>query len=167
MDHRTGLFRHFEHREQDPASLSHNNVTAFCQDSRGIIWIATHDGLNRWDAGRQHFVRYGREDGLPDNTILTLLEDDDKQLWLSTPNGISRVTVLASGDSIRLLTRNFDEADGLQGRQFNENAALKTSRESWYLAGRTVSIYSRPPRSGTGRHRLISFLPTSSCLTSP
>ncbi|WP_333863883.1 hybrid sensor histidine kinase/response regulator transcription factor [Chitinophaga sp.] len=135
MDHRTGLFRHYEHREQDAGSLSHNNVTAFCQDSRGILWIATHDGLNRWDPARGSFVRYGREHGLPDNTILTLLEDDDKHLWLSTPNGLCRATVLSSGDSIRLQTRNFDESDGLQGRQFNENAALKTKKGELVFGG--------------------------------
>ncbi len=135
MDHRTGLFRHYEHREQDGSSISHNNVTAFCEDSRGFIWIATHDGLNRWDPAGNRFIRYGREQGLPDNTILTLLEDDDRHLWLSTPNGLCRATVLSDGDSLRLQTRNFDEADGLQGRQFNENAALKTAAGELVFGG--------------------------------
>lgn len=121
LDKRTGLFRHHEHIDNDTQSLSHNIVIDILQDSRGLIWIATRDGLNLYDPAKRTFKTYRTEDGLPDNTILTLLEDNHHHLWLSTPNGLSNVIVTSTG----IQCKNYDEADGLQGRQFNENAALK------------------------------------------
>lgn len=127
LSKKTGLFRHFPHLENDKTTLSHSNVIVIMQDSRGLIWVGTKDGLNLYDSVRQQFKVYRKEDGLPDNTILTLLEDSNHTLWLSTPNGLSNVSVVAAGNNqYTLQCKNYDETDGLQGRQFNENAAIKT-----------------------------------------
>lgn len=131
LDKRTGLFRHYEHIDNNPQSLSHNIVIDILQDSRGLIWIATRDGLNVFDPAKRTFKTYRVGDGLPDNTILTLLEDNDHHLWLSTPNGLSNIIVTASG----IQCKNYDEADGLQGSQFNENAALKTKGGELFFGG--------------------------------
>jgi ligand-binding sensor domain-containing protein len=73
---------------------------------------------------------------LPDNSILNILEDDQHNLWVSTPNGISRVTMkgdLKSGVSI--VCKNYDELDGLQGREFNQKASLKTRNGELVFGG--------------------------------
>ncbi|HUP13415.1 MAG TPA: triple tyrosine motif-containing protein, partial [Niastella sp.] len=57
-------------------------------------------------------------------------------LWISTPNGISRVScsgTLTAG--IRIGCINYDQLDGLQGKEFNENAALKTSKGELVFGG--------------------------------
>ncbi len=136
LDKRTGLFRHFEHIENNTTSLSHNNVIDILQDSRGLIWIATRDGLNLFDPSKKDFKTYRIEDGLPDNTVLTLLEDNNRNLWLGTPNGLSNAIVSISAKNQPFLQfKNYDETDGLQGRQFNENAALKTRKGELVFGG--------------------------------
>lgn len=122
LDKHTGLFRHYEHIENNKNSLSHSTVNDMLEDGRGGIWVATRDGLNLYNPANRTFKTYRTEDGLPDNTILTMLEDNNHHLWISTPNGISNVIVTGTG----IQCKNYDEADGLQGRQFNENAAFKT-----------------------------------------
>lgn len=126
LDRQTGLFRHYQNVRNDITSLSHNHVMAILQDSRGFIWVATRDGLNVFDPAEQKFKVFYTEDGLPDNTVLTLLEDSNHNLWIGTPHGLSNAIVTETDKKeIVLQFKNYDEADGLQGRQFNEDAALK------------------------------------------
>lgn len=135
LNNSNGLFKHYQHNEKDTTSLSQDNVIDIVEDSRGLIWIATHDGLNIFDPVKKQFKVYRKENGLPDNAILTIVEDDKSNMWLSSPEGISHVTVSSSANNLKLKFKNYDETDGLQGREFNENAALKTSQGEVVFGG--------------------------------
>ena len=50
------------------------------QDRKGFMWFATEAGLARFDG--INFKIYTTEDGLGNNTILQLLEDDDGSIWI-------------------------------------------------------------------------------------
>ncbi|THU40191.1 response regulator [Niastella caeni] len=116
--------------------LSNDNVNSVFQDSRGSIWVGTRDGLNIYNARNNSFQVFRKEDGLPDNTILDIVEDNAQHLWISTPNGISRVTyqqLPGKGYGINCL--NYDRLDGLQEKQFNQNAVLKTSSGELIFGG--------------------------------
>lgn len=123
----TGRFVHYAHRAGDRSSLSSDAVTALVQDGSGNIWIGTSEGLNRYDAGRNAFVTYDTRHGLPDNAILTVAVDKRQGLWLGTPKGLVNLQVSKSAGGIptAFQVRTFNEVDGLQGRGFNENAALR------------------------------------------
>ncbi len=63
--------------------LSQNHVNAMLQDSDGFMWIATNDGLNRYDG--LNFKIYNTGDlGLESNLILTLHEDKYRNIWIGT-----------------------------------------------------------------------------------
>src|SRR5690606_12233972 len=102
-----------------PGSLSNNSITDLYQDSRGLIWIGTQDGLNVYDRTANRFQYFRVEDGLPHNAIVGILEDDAGTLWVSTPNGISRVAVsMPQGfGSLTAEFKNYDELHGLHGKQ--------------------------------------------------
>lgn len=70
--------------------LSQNSVNQILQDSRGYIWLATQDGLNRYNGYEFEIFRPDDEDSfsLADNFIIQMLEDDQYRLWLSTRAGI-------------------------------------------------------------------------------
>lgn len=122
----TGLVRHFASQKGNQHSLNNNIIYDIKEDKEGNIWVGTSDGLNLYDKKTSHFTSFKKEQGLPHNSILTILEDEQGDIWMSTPNGLSRMQKpgSAGGDYI---FNNYDEADGLQGKQFNENAAYKTS----------------------------------------
>ncbi|HEX7015512.1 MAG TPA: two-component regulator propeller domain-containing protein [Cyclobacteriaceae bacterium] len=124
-----------------PGGLSNNSITDLYQDSRGLIWIGTQDGLNVYDRGENRFQYFRVEDGLPHNAIVAILEDETGTLWVSTPNGISRVTVrMPQGfRSLAVEFKNYDELDGLQGKQFNHRSALRT-RDGLLLFGGSNGI---------------------------
>ncbi|HEX5026423.1 MAG TPA: two-component regulator propeller domain-containing protein [Agriterribacter sp.] len=121
-----GIFRYLGHDDNDSSSLSNNNVISALQDSRGLIWVGTREGLNLLDKAGNTFTVFRKEDGLADNTILTILEDDKHNLWLGTPNGLSNVIVNGNGIRVNIQVKNYDESNGLQGREFNDKAAFKT-----------------------------------------
>ncbi len=71
--------------------LSNSTVHQIFQDSKGFIWIATKDGLNRYDGFTFSTFRHDIRDtnSLLNNTILCIAEDTTGQMWYGTRNGLS------------------------------------------------------------------------------
>jgi ligand-binding sensor domain-containing protein/signal transduction histidine kinase len=65
--------------------LSHEYVFDLLSDSRGFTWLATQDGVSRYDGAR--FTTYHRGDGVPDRAINAVLETRDKTIWVATNGG--------------------------------------------------------------------------------
>ncbi|WP_439559673.1 hybrid sensor histidine kinase/response regulator transcription factor [Dyadobacter sp.] len=123
----TGKFVHYMYEAGNPLGLSSDGVTSLALDSLDNIWVGTSEGLNRYDRKRNGFVSYSTRHGLPDNSILTIVVDKKQNLWLGTPKGLVnlRVTERAGKIPARFEVSTYNEIDGLQGRGFNENAALQ------------------------------------------
>ncbi len=130
-----GRFVHYESEKGVEGSLSNNSVLDIRQDKAGRVWIGTQAGLNLFEPKTRTFRIFTESDGLPHNTILTILDDALGNLWLGTPNGLSQVIVTEVEDQLQLAFKNYDDDDGLQGKQFNENAALRTSRGELIFGG--------------------------------
>ncbi|MCA1745588.1 MAG: hypothetical protein LC643_07805, partial [Bacteroidales bacterium] len=73
----------FEHLSTDDG-LSHGSVSAMMKDSRGFMWFATWDGLNRYDG--YEFISYkpGNPINSASNRIESLIEDRFGNLWVGT-----------------------------------------------------------------------------------
>lgn len=69
-------------------SLTLNDIAI---DGQGYVWIATGDGLARYDGERFRFWRrqLGRAATLPDNEITILHVDDDDRVWAATWESLS------------------------------------------------------------------------------
>jgi len=95
-------------------------VRSIFQDSEGNSWIGTEGGgLLLFDESNGQIQRFTEKQGLPSNSILSIMEDEDKNIWLSTYHGLSRFSVITHK------IKNYAQADGLQSNQFSYNAALK------------------------------------------
>lgn len=118
------------------SGLSNNSLICIFRDSRGLIWAGTRDGLNVFDKKKKTFRFFKTTEGLPGNTILNILEDEEHHLWISTNNGLANISVLQDkSQNVSIRSVNYDELDGLQGTEFNENAALKTSKGEMIFGG--------------------------------
>src|SRR5580765_8628076 len=66
--------------------LSNNVVYSALQDSKGYLWIATHDGLNRYDGYEfkkfLHSPFYKKS--LAGNMTIDITEDAESRLWILT-----------------------------------------------------------------------------------
>ena len=93
------------------------NITALHEDAVGVLWIGTYDtGLARLDS--ETFTRYTEKDGLFNNGVFQILEDDQGFLWLSCHLGIYRIKKQDLNDfsagRISLITSShFGKGDGL------------------------------------------------------
>jgi ligand-binding sensor domain-containing protein/signal transduction histidine kinase len=115
--------------------LSDNNINDLWIDSTGLIWVATRFGLNVLMPGTDTFRVFLKKDGLPDNAILNILPDGQGHLWVTTSAGLSKITVSLQPGNITINCMNYDESDGLQGREFNMHAAFRTREGELVLGG--------------------------------
>ena len=63
------------------------------QDSQGFVWLATEDGLVRYDGQELYRYAYSRtaREGLPGNFIREIVEDAHHDLWIAIKDaGLAR-----------------------------------------------------------------------------
>ncbi|MBD1363117.1 response regulator [Mucilaginibacter sp. ZT4R22] len=130
-----GRVIHYTSNGEAPNSLIDNNVSSINEDSRGLMWIATAGGLSILNPKTNTFTTLTKKNGLPANSILNIVEDSKGAMWLSTSNGLSRITLTPIAKAFTFHFENFDEMDGLQGREFNINSALKTRNGELIFGG--------------------------------
>ena len=127
---RNGVFTSFG----EPEGFIGSEVRAFHEDADGQLWIGTYDGgLYRLVADR--LTRYTRNEGLHDNGVFQILEDDDGYFWMGSNRGLSRVSrtelnELAAGRRRSVTLTVFGVRDGLRSVEFNggrQPSGLKTA----------------------------------------
>ena len=69
--------------------LASNNVNSLAQDDEGYLWIATVNGLQRYDGSRFTSFYHNPADSnsIPNNHIRLVYFDKHKNLWLNFDNG--------------------------------------------------------------------------------
>ncbi len=69
--------------------LSQAHINHILQDRQGFIWLATLDGLNRYDGYSFQVYRHDADDpySLSSNSIQTLYEDSSGLIWVGTDGG--------------------------------------------------------------------------------
>ncbi len=72
--------------------LSSGHVRAILQDRQGFLWVATYDGLNRYDGATFTAFHPDPDDprSLGDNVTHVLFEDRAGQIWIGTESGTDR-----------------------------------------------------------------------------
>ncbi len=73
--------------------LSSNRVNAIIKDSRGFMWFATNNGLNRYDGYNFKIYKYDPQDSnsISGNYITSLCEDRYGNIWIGTrTNGFNQ-----------------------------------------------------------------------------
>lgn len=75
------------------AGLSQNSVTCFFEDSRGLLWIGTQDGLNSFDGRtfKQYASIFDDTSTLSHKYILKIAEDKLGNLWIGTAFGLNKL----------------------------------------------------------------------------
>lgn len=113
----------------DDGFLSDDRVLAL-HHHEGILWVGTKKGLNRVDLSDMSSSQIHENDGLASDYINSILVDDRGYVWAATNAGISR---FKPGAMDRV--RNYSVEDGLQGNEFNQGAAFKTSTGELFFGG--------------------------------
>jgi len=68
------------------------NAAYMYEDHENIIWIGTaSSGIVRYNPDTELFSFYGQPQGLIDNGIMAIQEDNNNDLWISTLEGLSKL----------------------------------------------------------------------------
>jgi signal transduction histidine kinase/ligand-binding sensor domain-containing protein/serine phosphatase RsbU (regulator of sigma subunit) len=130
FDRETETFSHYRHDPADPDSLSDNVVRTIYEDRTGLLWIGVDGGgLNKFDRQTETFSHYREKDGLVNDTIYGILEDDEGNLWLSTNNGLSKFNPQTE------TFKNYNASDGLQSNEFNQGAYHRSQSGELFFGG--------------------------------
>ncbi|SDX29249.1 Signal transduction histidine kinase [Lutibacter oricola] len=127
-------FRIYKNIKDDEHSISHNYILSIYESDKGEMWFGTFGGgLNKLirsvDGKSDSFKVYSEKDGLPNNVIKGILEDNDGNLWLSTNKGLSKFNPNTE------VFKNYDTNDGLQNDEFGELAHFKKSNGEMMFGG--------------------------------
>jgi len=111
-------------------SFPDNDIRAFCRDMDGKLWAgSTNKGLFLFEMDGTVIKIFDKSNGLADNTIHAIVEDNHGNLWISTNKGISHF------DQKTQKFRNYDISDGLQEGPFFQQSFLKTRNGEIYFGG--------------------------------
>ena len=77
-------FKHFTAED----GLAATQIWHVTQDRRGLLWISTSWGINRYDG--ESFSTFSVAEGLPSSTARLVLEDPAGNLWFGTNEGLAR-----------------------------------------------------------------------------
>ncbi len=142
--------------------LSSNSVRGFYADGDSVLWVGTYGaGLNRVDLGSRDAAsgRYDvrvltTADGLFDNVIHAIVEDDAGRFWMSSNRGIFWVwkrdlDALSAGRADRVFSTAYDERDGMADREANGGSyrpALRDRRGRIWFATQGGAVWVDPSR---------------------
>lgn len=74
-------------------------------------------------------------DGLVNNSIRSIIQTQDHAIWVSTSNGITRITVTGEGEQIRYSFANFNRYDGVITDEFCERSSFVAEDGTLYWGG--------------------------------
>lgn len=103
-------------------------INDISEDQAGNIWICTEiGGLIVTDDDLNTFKIYRQKDGLPDNSVCSIIEYSPGNYWISTLKGFSHFSL--SDDKFK----NFSISDGLPGLVFSPAASyLANDGRLWF-----------------------------------
>lgn len=104
-------------------------------DSRNQLWIATDNGINIYNAEKNTIKYLKIPDGLPSEQVVSLIEDNNHNIWAGTRNGLACIYITANKDTHQqeFNVVAFDENDGLLSSIFNQNAVFKDKNGRIYF----------------------------------
>ncbi len=132
--------------------LTSNSVRAIYQDSKGFLWFATQDGLNRYDGHNIKQYLYSPKDS---NTISApwvnaIIEDQNGHIWAGTDNGLNIID--PNTDTVKRIFAT----EGNDGLSANTVSYLYRDRTGaiWMHAEGILNKYSVTTRTIT-QHKFV------------
>ncbi|HEX8547217.1 MAG TPA: two-component regulator propeller domain-containing protein, partial [Cytophagaceae bacterium] len=124
---KSGKIIHNRFNSKNKNGLSHISVNCVIEDCQGRIWLGTPEGISlQLKDGR--FEHYGSKEGLSNEFIKGMLDQNAQYMWVSTNKGISKF------DKINKTFINYTTKDGLSCNEFYD-AVCKTKSGIMFFGG--------------------------------
>jgi len=121
--------------------LSSSTVNYIKQDKLGQIWLATNNGLNKFNG--EEFVVYRNlpedKSTISSNNVHNILEDKDGNLWIGTFNGLNKYE--PQKDQFKRYFKTSDK-NSLSGNRIFASFEMKNGN-IWFGTEDGISIYTK------------------------
>ena len=106
-------------------------------DSRQLLWIGSNNGLSIYDLLRDSLYHLDKTNDLPDNDIMSVMEDKTGIMWLGTKNCLLKIIPLYNDaeKKYQFDYTSYYENEGISGRIFNRNSTCYTSKGEFIFGG--------------------------------
>ena len=118
-------------------NFSSDDVLCLHKDNKGNLWVGTSMGLNKLTGNFQDeppIFHFSEKNGIPNNTIHGILEDENNHLWISTNNGLTKL-VQDGVDTNSYHFISYFANDGLQDNEFSDGAYYSSPYSSFFYFG--------------------------------
>ena len=120
-----------QYKLDNPKSGVFDKILSFCQAKDGKIWMGSNGyGLYCYTSdknGKTQVKSYTTNNGLANNTVKGIVEDNQGMLWIATDNGLSIFNPKTETFS------SYSREDGLLSSQFYFNGAIRDAKGKIYL----------------------------------
>ncbi|MDQ8005871.1 MAG: two-component regulator propeller domain-containing protein [Pedobacter sp.] len=150
-------FKQYFYNAKDSFSLSSSSILSVFIDSKNGIWIGTKGGgLNFFDEKNGKFYNISTKNGLGNNVVQAIQEDDKGNLWVSSNKGLAKISF--DRKKLPLANHNYTifnyyVEDGLQSNQFLTNASNKNSKGELFFGGINGISYFNPEKIKSNNHK--------------
>lgn len=138
----TETWTQYQNEAGNPTSLSEDVIYSLWPDPTNpdtFLWVGTNGGgLNKMNKTTGSFQTYTINDGLPNNVIYAILDDDSSNLWLSTNQG------LCLFNPRNLQSHHFTSADGLPTTEFNRYEYGRSADGALHFGGVDGKVHFYP-----------------------
>ena len=123
--------KYHQYKLDDPKSGVIDKILSFCLAKDGKIWLGSNGyGLycyNYNKEGKTYVKSFTTNNGLANNTVKGIVEDNQGMLWIATDNGLSIFNPKTETFS------SYSRKDGLLSSQFYFNGAIRDAKGKIYL----------------------------------
>lgn len=104
--------------------LSNPNINQVFVDSRGLLWIASRNGLNIYNPEKNVLMEVDKNVLSGQNFILGITEDRNHSMWISAGPTLTNIIVTPTPDSVfpQFTFHKYNSSDGLQDCEFNQRS---------------------------------------------
>ena len=130
-------------------------VNCLYEDSAGKVWAGSNDGLYTYDRSSDKFILYNNSNTMAEiSSVLSIVEDNQRYLWLATTTGIARINPERNETSL------FAKKYEISENGFRQRSAYKDRKGKIYF-GDAAGYYSFNPAEFTQNIKIPEIIITN------
>lgn len=154
------VYDYFGKGQQNPEHrLPITDIFDFYEDKSGVAWLAMNgEGLIRWNWNATHpmlaenFKKFTIENGLIDNILYRIEEDNNNNFWISSYSGLMKF------NKQNFSTKIYRTKDGLANTEFNRISSFKDDEGIMYFGGQNgIDVFDPRKMNADSKESIVPF----------
>lgn len=141
--------------------LAEEYIECVLEDSRGLVWIGTQNGMFVYDKPNDQLTKLTIQDGLSHQHILGIVEDAQHQIWASTANGLTRILIVRDTNLHKTVfcCYPYMDVDGIGNITFKPRSIIRTKDDMIIVGGtgKLLTFYPVVANSNQYFHSRVIF----------